>query len=104
MPQVERLAELAAVDSLVAWVANRVMEIALGVPRLLVSIAAGEVVSKTEAGLYAREQFPEWAGVLDASVVQRADPRADRVPALAAKAPEVVTFGRRCIEVALSTG
>jgi hypothetical protein len=51
-PEVERLAELAAVDSLVAWVANRVSEIALWVPRLLVSIATGDGVSKTEAGRY----------------------------------------------------
>ena len=103
-PQVERLAELAAVESLVEWVANQVSWIALGVPRLLASIATGEVLSKTGAGRYALERFPEWHDVLEASLEQRRDPRPERIPALAALALDVVAFGRHCIEVALSNG
>jgi len=88
----------------VGWVANRVEEIALGVPRLLVSLATGDVLSKTEAGRYALERFPESSGVLEASLEQRREPRAEHVPVLAGMAPEVVAFGRRGIEVALSIG
>ena len=54
--------------------------ISLGVPRLLVSTATGEVLSRTEAGRYALERFPEWWGVLEANLERsggrrRAEPR-----------------------------
>ena len=100
-PQIERLAELAEVDELVAWVGRQVSWIALGVPRLLASIETGEVLSKTEAGRYALAQFPEWRSVLEASLEQRRAPRPEQIPVLAAMAPQVVAFGRRCLKVAL---
>lgn len=101
-PQVQRLGELAQVESFVRWVANRVEEIALGVPRLLASIATGDVLSKTEAGRDALERFPESSAVLEASLEQRRHPLPERLPVLAGMAPDVVAFGRRCIAVALS--
>jgi len=97
-PQTERLAELAGEASLVTWVADRVEWIALGVPRLLATIETGQVLSKTEAGRYALDRFPEWRAVLEASLKQRLDPRPERIPVLAGMAPDVVAFGRRCIE------
>ena len=77
--------------------------IALGVPRLLATIETGEVLSKTEAGRYASERFPKWRAVLEASLQQRHEPRPERIPVLAGMAPDVVSFGRRCIQVGLST-
>lgn len=103
-PHVERLGELASVAQFRDWIAERVMETALGIPRLLVSIETGTVVSKTAAGRVALARFPRYGRLLEASLRQRHDPRSELVPLLAAQAPDVVEFGRQCIEVALRAG
>lgn len=99
-----RVAELAGVPDLMPWIADRVAWISLGIPRLLASIEAGDVLSKTEAGQVALARFPEWRPVLEASLAQHHEPRDERLPVLAAMAPDAVAFGRRCIEVALAGG
>ncbi len=70
-----------------AWAATWCV---LGVPRLYFAITDGEIVSKTEAGVRAREMFdPKWCPVIDAALDHRRrndDESAARVAVLGADA------------------
>lgn len=97
-----RIEDVLASEAARAWVAERVEWLTLGVPRLLASIETGRVMSKTAAGEYAVERFPEARDVLDASLEYRRDPRPELIAGLIDLVPAAIAFGRECIEAGLA--
>ena len=82
-------------DPIDGWVVGWTV---LGIPRLHALLATGAIVSKTAAGLYGAERFPQWAELCRRCVDERAGKpqRYTIADALAA-----VAFGRLVIEDAL---
>ena len=83
-----------------AWAATWCV---LGVPRLYVAITEGRIVSKSEAGIRAREMFdPKWRVVIDAALDHRRrndDTSAARVAALGSDA---LAFASHVVHAAAS--
>lgn len=73
----------------------------LGVPRLLVAIEAGEIVSKSEAGRRARDRFgAEWHAVIDAALDHRQQADKASIKRLAAMGDEALAFSRQMLDAA----
>lgn len=75
----------------------------LGVPRLHVAIADGDIVSKTEAGIRALSRFdPGWHAVIDAALDYRRRGDEAAIDQLATMRMEALAFARHALETALT--
>lgn len=78
--------------------ADLVMWAVLGVPRLHATIATGEILSKTGAGLYALETFDSiWFPVVRNSLAYRAQPDEQAQEVLAALSADALAFTQMVI-------
>jgi hypothetical protein len=82
-----------------AWAAGWCV---LGVPRLVVAIEDGEIVSKTEAGVRAKSRFDaKWRPLLDAAIDHRRDGSNATAKRLANMCGDALGFSRHVVDVAL---
>jgi Nucleotidyltransferase domain/Domain of unknown function (DUF4111) len=82
-------------DPIGGWVVGWTV---LGIPRLHALLATGAIVSKTAAGRYGAERFPQWAELCRRCVGERAgEAQRDTI----ADAASAVAFGRVVVEDAL---